>query len=122
MIGQPSLCVKKSYPYLLVLLNSNNKTIRKAILSEPFVVNGISEIVYNILKGNIKVGQNYKKKLRQNQKNLLSLVRKGNQKEKGKFLSSQRGGSILAAILRIAVPILAGVLFNKYGSSGSKKT
>lgn len=109
--------VKKSFPYLIVLNeNCKNKEIRNNILKSKKVLCAITEIVYNILKGNIDLTKKNKRLLRNYKKELLLIARKGRNIQKNKILSDQRGAGILSTILSVGIPIIASLLSRKHDS------
>ena len=79
---------------------------RKASLSE---VRGLCEVCKNILKGNLPVTEQQKKKLNVHKRKLRKFADKSIKLKAKKKLLGQRGGW-LGAVASIALPFIAGLL------------
>lgn len=110
--------LKSTYPYLIVLSETlTDSQLRKKLLNKPKVLNCISELTYNLLKGNIQLTEQEKKKLQKFRKELCKLATKGNIKTKQKLLSGQKGRGILSTLLTIGLPVLFSLLSSKNASN-----
>lgn len=107
----PSNCVKESYPYLIVLCDSaNNIPLRKLILQNKKVIDALSEVALNLVKGNIPLSNPDKRKLKKYKKELIQLIQKQNRRTKYNILTGQRGSGLLSGLLSVALPVLSSLL------------
>jgi len=116
-MARPSKNIRESYPYLIVLSESlKNKKLRKALVENPKLLSGLTELILNLLQENIPLTPQQRKNLRQYQRELLTLVRKEvSSKHKTKALSGQRGDGFLSTVLSVGLPVLASWLMKKHG-------
>ena len=68
--------VKRSLPYIKVLVKSKNNVNKNEVLRNfpPFVIDDIVEILYNIITGSVKIGSKQKTWIKPYKKPLLKLV------------------------------------------------
>ena len=107
--------LKRTLPYMRLLIVAPNKNRRKMLQSYPaFVVSDMVEILYNILAKNVSLrNPNYIKAMKSNKgvmTKLFNVARKPSQRKK--IILSQKGGFIGAM-----VPIIASVLGGLAGSA-----
>jgi len=104
--------VKRSLPYIKVLVKSKNNVNKNEVLRNfpPFVINDIVEILYNIVKGNIDIESKQKKCLKPYKKPLLKLVNMPKKSRKN-FVYKQKGGFI-GAVLPIIASLIGGLVSN----------
>ena len=101
--------VKRALPLLQTLLASK-PILRKAIIdhASPNLINAISEIVWNMLKGVIKLTPEQIRRLSRYKEQFRSLVNKRlSIKKKRKILNQKGTGAGLAALVPIALTLLA---------------
>ena len=101
--------VKRALPLLQTLLASK-PILRKAIIdhASPDLINAISEIVWNMLKGVIKLTPEQIRRLSRYKEQFRSLVNKRLSIKKKRKILNQRGtGAGLAALIPIALTLLA---------------
>jgi len=103
--------IRQQIKLLKILCSRPNKNLREAIIKNPNVLKALTEISYNILRGNIKLSpittaqlQRYKKTLRQ----LAS--RKTTCTHKRHLINQCGGGAFLPLILGPVISMLAGSL------------
>jgi len=99
-------------PVLKVLkLKACDKQTRAALLRDQRVLIALKEICFNILRGNLSIPRKLKTEIQKHQKALLKIVeqKRGTKVVHQTFLN-QRGGSLLLAILSVAIPILEKLL------------
>ena len=104
-----SAVVKRALPLLETLVESK-PILRKAIIehASPDLINAISEIVWNMLKGVIKLTPEQKRRLSRHKKEFRSLVKKRlSVKKKRKILNQKGTGAGLAALIPIALALLS---------------
>ena len=104
-----SAVVKRALPLLQTLLASK-PILRKAIIdhASPDLINAISEIVWNMLKGVIKLTPEQIHRLSRYKEQFRSLVNKRlSIKKKRKILNQKGTGAGLAALIPIALTLLA---------------
>lgn len=107
--------LRNSFPALIVLLqNIGNKKLVHSLLTQQAISKSISEIVLNLLLGNVRLSAAEKSKLRPFQFELEQLIRKDRSVEsKSKLLLRKRQGNILLKVLLVLViPIVAVLLKN----------
>ena len=104
--------VKRSLPYIKVLVKSNSNVNKKEVLRNfpSFVINEIVEILYNIITGSVKIGSKQKKCLKPYKKPLLKLVNTP-KKSRTNFVYKQKGGFI-GAVLPIIASLIGGLVSN----------
>lgn len=98
---------------LLKLLAKAKGKQRQAIInaSDSSLVKAVCECAYNLLKGNIKVSTEVKRKLNSKKKHLRDLAAK-NVSLKRKREIIQRGGNLLAVLLPPVIESLGRLLFH----------
>ena len=98
---------KDCIPYLkLLTLKKLKPRIKKAILSDPQIINAISECVLNLVAGNIQLSSKQKKKLKKYKKDLRILATKTTSKlRKRKILQQKGGGAFLPFIIPAALSL-----------------
>ena len=101
--------VKRALP-LLETLVASKPILRKAIIehASPDLINAVSEIVWNMLKGVITLTPQQKRRLSRHKEEFRSLVNKRlSVKKKRKILNQKGTGAGLAALIPIALTLLA---------------
>ena len=108
-----SCCVKKHLNFLC-LLSKTHPTQQDALLetAEPDQIRAICECIYNILKGNIYVPEAIKEQLRPNRNILRDIADEKISYNNKKKLLVQKGGTLLSALLPIAVSGISSLLKN----------
>ena len=104
-----SAVVRRALPLLQTLVDSK-PILKKAIIkyASPDLVNAISEIVWNMLKGVIKLTPKQKQHLSRYKKEFRSLVQKKlSIAKKRKILNQKGSGAGLAVLLPLALSLLA---------------
>jgi hypothetical protein len=111
--------MKQSSYHILRVLKSACPKLRKGITSncDKGFVNDISECILNVLKGNIKLTDCNKRKLKKYKTVLRTLVDKSRDLSTKKRLI-QKGGFLLP-LLTAVLPILANLIFRKASSNDS---
>ena len=102
--------VKKCYSFLQLLSETNNKQ-RKQLLSiaTKDQIKGLCELCLNILRGSFPLKPADIAKLKKHKKIIQALAYKTSRIEDKKELINQRGG-FLGGLLKLAVPLLSGLL------------
>ena len=104
--------VKRSLPYIKVLVKSKSNINRKEVLCKfpQFVINDIVEILYNILTGQLKIKSEERKRLKPYKKPIIKLgnTPKSHRKD---FVYKQTGGFI-GAVLPIIASLIGGLVSN----------
>ena len=106
--------IVRSMPYIKTLVYkfpSGKASILILKKFPPYVINDIVEILYNIIKGNIRIKQSHFERLKVYKKPLLKLITlpKGNSRKN--FIYKQSGGFI-GAVLPVITSLLGGVIGN----------
>ena len=104
-----SAVVRRALPLLKTLADAKPK-LKKAIIkyASPDLVNAISEIVLNMLKGIIKLTPQQKQRLSRYKKEFRSLAKKNvSVNKKRKILIQKGAGAGLAALIPIAIALLS---------------
>ena len=99
----------------LIVKHKNNPNRIKGLmnLASSQEINTISEIVHNFLSGSLPLSKDAQKYFCKNAKFLRFVgAQKKSGSKKRKLLCSTKGGSIIAPLLSIAIPILLD-LFNR---------
>ena len=105
-----SAVIERALP-LLETLVASKPILRKAIIdhASPDLINAISEIVWNTLKGVITLTPDQKRRLSRHKEEFRSLVNKRlSIKKKRKIINQKGTGAGLAALIPIALTLLAG--------------
>ena len=121
----PSPCLVNHVSELeLIAKNPRNRKLCKAILENPRVIDSISELVLNLLSGNIELeNKSLEKKLKKShQKDLLALVGKNRVLKKRILLSPQRGSFLLSAIVANLLPQIIDWLRHRHDSKGTSSS
>ena len=108
-IFKMSSVVRRALPLLQTLVASK-PILRKAIIehASPDLINAISEIVWNTLKGVIKLTPQQKRRLSRHKEEFRSLVNKKlSVKKKRKILNQKGTGAGLAALIPLALAVLS---------------
>ncbi len=105
--------IERTTPYVKVLINSAPKVDKMKLLKRmpPHVVNDIIEILYNVIRGNIKVNDKDFKVLRKFKKPLMRLVNIPVKNKRKQFVYKQKGGFI-GALLPIVASLVGGLAAN----------
>jgi hypothetical protein len=105
-----------NYHSLQVLKNASPK-LRKTIISncDGELLNALSEINFNILRGNVQLSTCSRRKLRQHKNALRTVADNGQNINKRRQFLIQRGGFILP-LLTAVLPTLASLLFRPRGN------
>ena len=108
--------VKSNFHELHVLKNAKPK-LRKAILTNcnRELINTISECVLNVLKGNLKLTDSQKRKLRKFRRQLRSITGRRVALATKKELINQLGG-FLVPLLSAILPTVANLIFRSRDS------
>ena len=99
-------------PFIKVLVRSFPTVKRPELLLKRFpayVTNDIVEILYNVVKGNIKMPHSKVNSLRRYKKSLLKLVNLPNKTRRQHFIYKQSGGFI-GAVLPVIASLLGGIV------------
>ena len=104
--------VKRSLPYIKILCNSKKNLNKLDLLQDypPYVINDITEILFNIITGKLKICNKDAKHLKKYKKPLLQLVNTPKQSRE-KFIYKQKGGFI-GAVLPIIASLIGGLVGN----------
>jgi hypothetical protein len=104
--------VKRSLPYIKVLVRSKKNINKIDLLRDfpSFVINDITEILFNIITGKLKVTDKDVKHLKKYKKPLLHLVNTPKKSRKS-FIYKQKGGFI-GAVLPIIASLIGGLVSN----------
>ena len=108
-ISKMSAVVRRALPLLQTLVASK-PILKKAIIehASPDLINAISEIVWNMLKGVIKLTPKQKRRLSRYKEEFCSLVKKKLSIAKKRKILNQKGtGAGLAALVPIALALLS---------------
>ena len=114
--------IKSCWHHLSLLARSHQKNPKnRALLKQALLLDGgdcltssISDIVFNLLRGNCPLDDATKRLLRRHRSLLLQLANsKASLKRKRKLLINQKGSGFLAALLGAALPILVDLIFPK---------
>lgn len=101
----------KQFPSLQLLCNLKDARLKKRLLKElsenECFCKAVREIAKNTVKGNVKLLENDKKKIRKHQKLIWDIAQKRKGKRKTKELVQQSGTGV---VLPILVPIVASLL------------
>ena len=104
------------YCDFILFLKSKDKNIIKEIVKNlpVAVINALSEIIMNVLCGNIPLNKSDIEKLRPFRKLMQSLSKKSNSASyRKKLMISKKGGSLLSIILPLAEPTLCRLISQK---------
>ena len=104
------------YCDFILFLKSKDKNIIKEIVKNlpVAVINALSEIIMNVLCGNIPLNKSDIEKLRPFRKLMQSLSNKSNSaSSRKKLMISKKGGSLLSIILPLAEPTLCRLISQK---------
>ena len=103
----------KVFPELQVLQHRYTEgRLRNLILRDPIVLLALREIVYNILKNNIKLPREDKRKIYRHGNSLAKIVEKkpGSKRLVYQTFSTQKGGALLGVILSAVLPLLSSLI------------
>jgi hypothetical protein len=112
MKSKMPISVKRSLPYIKILVHSKKNADKIDLLRDfpLYVVNDITEILFNIITGKLKVCDKDVKRLKKYKKPLLRLVNTP-KKSRKTFIYKQKGGFI-GAILPIIASLIGGLVGN----------
>jgi len=105
--------IKSNY-YALNVLKSAQPKLQKTIISNcnRELLKCISEFILNVLKGNLKVSDCAKRKLRKHKSVLRKVADKRVTSSVKKRLINQRGGFLLSLLIAV-LPTLSNLLFRQ---------
>lgn len=90
----------------LKLLHKASPKLRKALLTDPDIIQLLSRCALNILKGSITINNDHKEKLRPHRKKLHILSKKTTPISKKKIIL-QRGGGLFDKLVEAVVEDIA---------------
>lgn len=110
------LSIKRSMPFIKILTKSTKKNKIELLKRFPsYVIDDITEILVNIVKGNVKInGSSSSKmirKLRRYKKELVKLSNVKGKQNRRSFVYKQKGG-FLGGVLPIATSLLLSLISN----------
>ena len=82
----------------LVMLHKGSPKLRKALLTDPDIIQLLSTCALNVLKGNLTIKNNHKEKLRRHRKSLHTLSKKTTPLSKKRKLL-QTGGRLVKKLV-----------------------
>ena len=112
----PSKCVRCSLHHLhLLRCHWREKRLRQSLLRCQTVLPALTEILHNVLRGNIRLPTLTRKFVRAEKKLAARLVDQSpkTKSTRRKLWESQKGGQLAAAILSTALPIIAELIRGK---------
>lgn len=102
--------ITRSMPFIKILITSQKKDKIELLKRFPsYVIDDISEILVNIVKGNVKSTKNHVKKLRPYKTQLTRLMRLKDKRKRRNFIYKQKGG-FLAGVLPVATSLLLSLI------------
>src|SRR5277367_157778 len=101
------MMTKQYIPYLqLLALKKLNPKIKKILISQPAILAAVSECIFNVLRGNVKLSDKQKSKLDKHKKVLRILATKSVSKlKKRKILQQNGGGAFLPFLIPAALSL-----------------
>jgi len=79
----------------------------KYVSKNTYIFNALQEVAFNVMKDNIKIPENIKKRVRKHKSQLIKLIGKPNKRDRSKLVV-QTGGS-LSLIFPLVVSMLSAL-------------
>jgi 3-dehydroquinate synthetase len=103
--------IKKYCKILHILCQKRvDKKIQCSLLQSPEVIKALSEVAYNILRGNINISGEQKKKLLKYKHILRKLARKQYSCQQKRKIIQRGGGAFLPLLLPVIGSLLASII------------
>lgn len=107
----------KHIPFLQKFLKAKNKRRYEMLKGcDLEVIQLISDAIYNILKGNIRLTERHYKKLSPHKRSLVYLGKKSNPLTKKHSLLIKKGGNPFLAALPYLIPPIISLISSYHGS------
>lgn len=107
----------KHIPFLEKVMKAKRERRYKLLeRCDPEVIRLISDAIYNILKGNIRLTERHYKKLSPHKRTLIFLGKKSNPLDRKHALLKKKGGNPIAAVLPYVIPTIIS-LISSFASS-----